>query len=235
MRRKKYYERSLEEIIKEKEEEIQDSELQATTVNLPQLIRVVLADIKERNRELNWQKISRKIIEHGFSIMEHEYSEVVREVGQLRRKLRYAKMRRVRNYTMDAKVCIDGTNKMARKSIKIRKKIFAGINTMASTLGLEMSSLVRLCIYHSLITSSELPKEVIEASEKEIEKFIYDLEETRNILEKFELGEQDWDVRVKKIREWKERIITRLKNEEVELELEPESEGEQNEEKQTNL
>ena len=64
MKRRRYYERSLEEIIGEKEEEIQDTELQATTVNLPQLIRVVLADIKERNRELNWQRISRKVIEH---------------------------------------------------------------------------------------------------------------------------------------------------------------------------
>ena len=64
MKRKRYYERSLEEIIEEKEEEIPDTELQATTVNLPQLIRVVLADIKERNRELNWQRISRKVIEH---------------------------------------------------------------------------------------------------------------------------------------------------------------------------
>ena len=87
--------------------------------------------------------------------MEHKYSEDVREVGVLMKKLRYAKRRRVRNYMMDAKVCVDATDKMARKSIKIRKKIFAGINTMASTLGLEMSSLVRLCIYHSLITSTD--------------------------------------------------------------------------------
>ena len=220
MKRRRYYEMGIEEVIRDKEQEIPDNELQATTVNLPQLIRVVLTDIKERNQKLNWQKISRRIIEHGFSIMEHEYGETIREIGELRRKLRYAKMKRVRNYTMDTKVCIDGTNKMARKSIKIRKTIFAGINTMASILGLEMSSLVRLCIYHSLITSNELPKEVIEASEKEIEKFIYDLEETKNILEKFEQGEQEWDKRVEKIKEWKEEITKRLKNDNIELEVE---------------
>lgn len=221
MRERKYYEMRIDEIVsKEEKYVVKEDNLQATTVNFPQVIRLVLADIKERHRKLNWQKFSRRIIEHGFSIIEHEYGEEVEEIRVLRSKLRYAKRSRIRNYTMDTKVCVDGTNKMARKSIKVREGIFAAINTMATTLGLEMSSLIRLCVYHSLITSSELPKEIIDASKNEIEKFIDDLEETKSILKDFRQGEEDWDEQTEKIRKWKKDVIGRLKYIEVELENE---------------
>jgi len=217
MEEKRYYEMGVEEIVRKGEEKIKDGELQATTINLPQIIRLVLTDIKERNQKLNWQKLSRRVIEHGFSIMEHEYGKTIREIGELRKKLRYAKMKRIRNYTMDTKICVDGVDKMARKSIKIRKEIFAAISTVATTLGLEVSSLIRLCIYHSLITSRDLPDEVIEASKKEIEKFIYDLEETRNILEKFEQGEEEWSKKIEEVERQRKDIISRLRGNRIEL------------------
>ncbi len=221
MTEKRNYQKNLEEIVAgEAEGDIKDKDLQATTVNFPQVIRLVLADIKERDHRLNWQKFSRRIIEYGFSIIEHEYSGTVNEIGDLKKKLRYAKMERIRNYTMDTNVCIDGTNKMARKSVKLRKRMFSAISTMATTLGLEMSSLIRLCVYHSLITSSKLPKEIIDVSEIEIETFIYDLEETKSILESFEQSEQNWDNKTLKIERKKEEIVRRLKYVEVELENE---------------
>lgn len=219
MIRKKVYELGIDEIVtNSNEEEIKEKDLQGTTVNFPQIIRLVLTDIKERHKKLNWQRFSRRIIEHGFSIMEYEYGQTVEEIRQLKTKLRYAKRSRIRNYTMDTRVCVDGTNKMSRKSIKLRKTIFAAINDMAFTLGLETSSLIRLCVYHSLVTSRELPEEIIDVSKEEIESFVYDLEETKSILEDFGEGEEKWKDNIKKIEKRSKAMINRLKYEEVELE-----------------
>ena len=170
----------------EREETIQ------TTIMLPQLVRMVLGDMKEKYPGLNWQELTRILIEHGFSMIEHRYGRIIKEIGEMRKELTYPQIRRVRNFLMDTKVNIDGVEKPARKGISIRKNLHSGINTVAEKLGIEFSSMIRLCIYHSLSTSSELPLEVLNESRKEIEKFKYDLLEAKITLMMFRWGENIW-------------------------------------------
>ncbi|MCD6144116.1 hypothetical protein, partial [Thermococcus sp.] len=170
----------------EREETIQ------TTIMLPQLVRMVIGDIKEKYPDLNWQELTRILIEHGFSIIEHRYGKVIREIGELKKELMYPEIRRIRNFLMDTKVNVDGIEKPARKGISIRKGLHSGINTVAEKLGIEFSSMIRLCIYHSLTTSSELPSEVLNESEQQIEKFKRDLLEIRSVLMGFKRDEDIW-------------------------------------------
>ncbi len=195
------YEMRLEAIIEAKKELIKEErrkprsereETIQTTIMLPQLVRMVIGDIREKYPDLNWQELTRILIEHGFSIIEHRYGKVIREIGKVRKKLMYPEIRRVRNFLMDTKVNIDGVEKPARKGISIRKGLHSGINTVAEKLGIEFSSMIRLCIYHSLATSSELPSEVLNESKKEIERFKYDLLEAKITLMMFEWGENIW-------------------------------------------
>ncbi|MCD6139250.1 MAG: hypothetical protein J7J91_11915, partial [Deltaproteobacteria bacterium] len=147
---------------------------------------------KEKYPDLNWQELTRILIEHGFSIIEHRYGKVIREIGELKKELMYPEIRRIRNFLMDTKVNVDGIEKPARKGISIRKGLHSGINTVAEKLGIEFSSMIRLCIYHSLTTSSELPSEVLNESEQQIEKFKRDLLEIRSVLMGFKRDEDIW-------------------------------------------
>ena len=104
----------------------------------------------------------------------------------------YPEIRRIRNFLMDTKVNIDGVEKPARKGISIRKGLHSGINTVAEKLGIEFSSMVRLCVYYSLATSSKLPSEVLNESEQQIEKFERDLLEIRAVLIGFKNDENIW-------------------------------------------
>jgi len=74
----------------------------------------------------------------------------------------------------------------------IKKKFGIEITDMARRLDINLSSMIRLCIYHSLSTSSELPSEVLNESKKEIEKFKYDLLEAKITLMMFQWGENIW-------------------------------------------
>lgn len=195
------YEMRLETIIELKKELIKEErrkpksereETIQTTIMLPQLVRMVIGDIKEKYPDLNWQELTRILIEHGFSIIEHRYGKVIREIGELKKELMYPEIRRIRNFLMDTKVNVDGIEKPARKGISIRKGLHSGINTVAEKLGIEFSSMIRLCIYHSLTTSSELPSEVLNESEQQIEKFKRDLLEIRSVLMGFKRDEDIW-------------------------------------------
>ena len=167
-------------------------EVLRTTLTLPQLIRIVITNMKEENLELNWQEMTRIIAEHGFSIMEHRYSKMLNDIGKLRGELKYPKIKRVRKFLHDTKINVDRVDDPGRKGINIRRKLHAGIITMADSLGVEFSSLIRLCIYHSLSTSCMLPEEVISESKYQIERFRYDLLETKVSLMMFKWGENVW-------------------------------------------
>ena len=169
----------LREILEE--EKVPTEELKKTTVTLPQLMRIALQDIRERHK-LSWQEVSRRTIEHGFSLLEHKYIKVITEIYEKRRELRYPEVRKIRNYMVDAKVTIDGLEKVARKGVNVRSNIFGGISNMAEKLNLEVSSMLRLCIYYSLVTSDELPDEVIREAKKQIESFKFELLWTKAVL-----------------------------------------------------
>ena len=194
----------LREILEE--EKIPTDELKKTTVTLPQLMRIALQDIRERHK-LSWQEVSRRTIEHGFSLLEHKYNKIIVEIYEKRRELRYPEVRKIRNYMVDAKVTIDGLEKVARKGVNVRSNIFGGISNMAEKLSLEVSSMLRLCIYYSLVTSDELPDEVINEAKKQIENFKFELLWTNVVLMGYVVSEKLWQ-------ENKERWIKELEENE---------------------
>ena len=197
----KVYDMDIESVITKRIESIkkerympnnEKEEILRTTVTLPQLIRIVMTNMKEENLELNWQEMTRIVVEHGFSIMEHRYGRMLSDIGKLRGELKYPEIKRVRNFLHDTKINVDRVDSPGRKGINVRKKLHGGIATMADRLAIEFSSLIRLCIYHSLSTSRILPEEVINESKDQIERFRYDLLEAKVSLMMFKWGENVW-------------------------------------------
>ena len=223
------YEMTLEDVILRKKEIVraekrkrkgEREELWQTSITLPQLVRITINNIKEQQSDLNWQDLGRIIIEHGFSIMEYKYNKVVKEIAVLRKGLALPQVRRLRNFMIDTKVNVDGTEKPATKTVVIRRRLQAGINTMAERLGIEMSSMIRLCIYHSFAVGDEsiISKEMIEESKSQLKKFKYDLIEAKVVLMGFEYSEDLW-------REKKNDWLDELNNiDKVDFELELEDE-----------
>ena len=182
----------LREILEEREEIPKDEKLKKTTVILPQLVRIALVDLREKHNKMNWQVMTRRVIEHGFLIIQHEYRGITREIYELRKRLRYPEIDMIRNFMMDTKVNVDGMEKAGRKTVAIRDRIYSAIVDMSEELNIEISSMLRLCIYYSLSTSDELPKEVTDKTEEQKQHFRVKLHKTRAVLMGFEAGEKIW-------------------------------------------
>ena len=153
------------------------------------LSKLVDDEIKKRNLNLV------KLVEDGFLLMKCCYGKVIDEIEGLKCDL-LSRATITRKYMNKFKVIEVKFNVNRDKSVLrvliIKKKFGIEITDMARRLDINLSSMIRLCIYHSLSTSSELPSEVLNESKKEIEKFKYDLLEAKITLMMFRWGENIW-------------------------------------------
>ena len=207
-----------------KEEVIRELGLEETT-NFPEpedrRIIITLTQLMRRNLE---KENIEKIIEDGFLLMKHKYEKNIREIEDLKTDL-ILKTNITKKLTnnfkiIDVKFTIN-EKKPATKTVVIRRRLQAGINTMAERLGIEMSSMIRLCIYHSLAVGDEsiISREMIEESKSQLKKFKYDLIEAKVVLMGFEYSEDLW--REKK-NDWLDELNNIDKIDDVELEFEDE-------------
>ena len=201
------YEESIDVILEEPKTYFTSDELKRTTVVLPQLMRLAIADLHQRHFKLSFMEVGRRIIEHGLSILQHKHINAINEIKHLKIKLHYPKVRKVRNYMTDSKSKIDGMEKPAKRSIAVRYELYAAIEGISSTLNIELSSLIRICIYYSLVTSEELPSEVILVASKEKESFEYELRQSKVVLQGFEYSEKLWEEEEEKWKKEKELQI----------------------------
>ncbi|MCK4526237.1 hypothetical protein KAW18_02600 [candidate division WOR-3 bacterium] len=187
------YDESIDSILEEPKICFMSNEIKHTTIVLPQLMRIAIADLHQRHFKLSFMEVGRRIIEHGLFILQHKHYEAIEAIKDIKIKLRYPKVKRLRNYMTDSKTKIDGMEKPAKRSIGVRYELYAAIEGISSTLNIELSSFIRLCIYYSLSTSDELPSEVTLVAIKEIESFEYDIRENKVVLRGFEYSEKLWE------------------------------------------
>ena len=187
------YDESIDSILEEPKICFMSNEIKHTTIVLPQLMRIAIADLHQRHFKLSFMEVGRRIIEHGLSILQHKHYEAIEAIKDIKIKLRYPKVKRLRNYMTDSKTKIDGMEKPAKRSIGVRYELYAAIEGISSTLNIELSSFIRLCIYYSLATSNDLPSEVTLVAIKEIESFEYDIRENKVVLRGFEYSEKLWE------------------------------------------
>ena len=187
------YEESIDGVLDEQKTYFGPNEIRRTTMVLPQLMRLAIDDLHQRHPELSFMEVGRRIIEHGLSILQHKHYEAINDIKDMKAKLRYPKVKRLRNYMTDSKTKIDGMEKPAKRSIGVRNELYAAIEGISSTLNIELSSFMRLCIYYSLSTSEKLPSEVTLVAIKEKESFEYDIREIKVVLQGFEYSEKLWE------------------------------------------
>lgn len=182
------------ELLKERKVEINDRKEVLLKVNviLSQIIRMVIRNTSEEHGDISLEDIIEMLVEHGFSVMEHNYTYLLTEIRKLRDELEYPQVNRIRNFLVDTKVNADVIYGPEKKKIVLRKNLYSAIRVMGEKLGIEFSSMVRLCMYHSFLTSISLPKEIINESLTQVEKLRLDLLEAKLLLILFKQGEDMW-------------------------------------------
>ena len=127
---------------------------------------------------------------HGHSILEHQYSEDIRKIHTIRYDLGIPKVGRVRDYVLDMKTALDKLEKPRSREIRMTESLMSSLRTMTSSLSIEQSSLIRLCLYFSLNTMPSVFGEVNNTATRLIQKFDKYIIETEAIYTGFALIER---------------------------------------------
>jgi len=189
------YEKKIEEILAVKEtKETENEQLKATTLFLPQILRLGLAELKEKKRT-SLQKVTKSVIEHGHSIIQKKHSETIREIAEIKSQIRFASLKPLRNFN-ETKITIDAMESPMKRYIKLSERILASIRELSGILSIEQSSFIRLCMFYSLNTSENLNEEIKEISRTEIRSFEERLEEIRFLYQMMKEAEEKWNKRL---------------------------------------
>lgn len=188
------YEESLDKILSDKWQRINETEKKRTSIQLPQWLRIALVELKEIYN-LNWSELTNRMIQHGFSIVEHECNEEIKLIGKYRKSLRFAKLEIIRNFFTDFSVSVDGLDKTKNKSFAVKKNVFSGIVETGEKLGIDMSSMIRLCFYHSILRTDKIPVEITHYALIETEKFKRKIKERSVVMKALIKVNDAWDVK----------------------------------------
>ena len=155
------YEKKIDEILDEGYSRSETGQvLSATTVFMPEILRLGLAELREKYN-VSAKYLIERVTTHGHSIIQHKYLEQIKTIRKQKSILRYAKMDAIRNFN-DSKVSIDSMIRSRTKYIHLKEGVISSIRELSDVLNIDQSSFIRVCILYSLSTSVELNREVIE-------------------------------------------------------------------------
>jgi len=185
------YTESLDGILSKNWKKVKEENKKRTTIQLPQWLRISLSELREIYN-LSWSELTNRMIQHGFSIIENGYREEIRDIGKYRKTLRFAKLELIRNFFTDFSVNVNGLDKSKNKPIALDKNIYSGIVETGEKLGIDVSSMVRLCFYYSIIRTGNIPIEITNYALTETEKFERKLKERKAVMEKLIEVNENW-------------------------------------------
>ena len=129
-----------------------DMEKWKRTTNIE--IPLWVMDIK--GRQQTWQQL----IDYGLYVVQSKYEDQIETIHNLVNQMRYSNVTDIRDYILDFSVIVDtffGTTK--KLSISIDESTYSKIEDICLILGIKISSMIRLCIYHSMLYEKEINKE----------------------------------------------------------------------------
>jgi hypothetical protein len=182
---KHVYEKTLLEVL-ETRDYLSHENTYRSSLSLPMWIRTVVL-VLERKTDKSRLFIVRKIIEHGFQILQEKYKTLIAESEKQRASLFYCRNQLVRKIVVDLRVKVELGSDFTKMSVELQKNLAGAITKTAAALNIEFASFQRLCMAYSLATipEEELPsKEPLELAKHGIEVFEESLE---NLIEELEL------------------------------------------------
>lgn len=189
-KRRAWYELSYEEAIfagYEHYKKLGDT-LKRTNIMMPQTLRIELEQLRSKwdypQRYLIYQ-----LVYHGHSIVEHTYMAQIRKIRKLRDSMGQPKIQRIKDFIYDMRTIVNGLATPKPREVRATPAVLSSFSEMESSLSIEQSSLMRLCIYYSILTYPDVTLEIREVAQNEIKKFARYVEESEVLYESFKLAE----------------------------------------------
>ena len=164
--------------------------LKRTNIMMPQTLRIELEQLKSKwdypQRYLIYQ-----LVYHGHSIVEHTYMRQIRKIRKLRDSMGQPKIQRIKDFIYDMRTIVNGLATPKPREVRATPAILSSFGEMESSLSIEQSSLMRLCIYYSILTYSDVTLEIQEVAQNEIKKFARYVGESEVLYKGFKLAEDE--------------------------------------------
>ena len=167
--------------------------LTRTSVMMPQVVRMGIEAVQSGFNGLSQRYILYQMVEHGHSILQHNHQREIKTISKAREALSFPKMKDIRNFMYEIKATIDGMQTPQRREVRIQEETLSSIIKISRIVGIEQSSLIRLCMYCSMTTSIKLHPEMREVAEKEVAIFKNHLKRRKVMYKGFVHIEKMWE------------------------------------------
>jgi hypothetical protein len=193
--KEKWYEYDMEEAIFRGAEGYKNGieKLTRTSVMMPQVVRMSIEVVQSGFNGLSQRYILYQMVGHGHSVLQHNHQREIKEVAKAREALAFPKMKDIRNFMYEIKATIDGMQTPQRREVRIQEGTLSSIIEMSRIVGIEQSSLIRLCMYYSMTTATKLHPEMREVAEKEVAIFKNHLKRRKVMYNGFVHIEKLWE------------------------------------------
>jgi len=184
------YEKTVDEVINYAQCK-NPQESQRTTVNIPLSQEIALKDLQDRYRRSAFCVI-RYVVQHGFTIFEHENKDILKQIKGLRKTLRHSKNSIIPAYLFLLKVETgkDDSSGSVKKTLIGDRNIISAIQDCSNELNINFSSFIQVLIDYSLSTSRDknLSEIQLRASKNKLE-FQKKINDILDVLIRLENGE----------------------------------------------
>ena len=184
------YEKTVDEVINYAQCK-NPQESQRTTVNIPLSQEIALKDLQDRYRRSAFC-VMRYVVQHGFTIFEHENKDILKQIKGLRKTLRHSKNSIIPAYLFLLKVETgkDNSSGSVKKTLIGDRNIISAIQDCSNELNINFSSFIQVLIDYSLSTSRDknLSEIQLRASKKKLE-FQKKINDILDVLIRLENGE----------------------------------------------
>lgn len=199
--KRQWYKLSYEEAILAGYERYKKAEekLRRTTIMMPQTMRIEIGLLRSK-WDYSQRYLTYQLVYHGHSILEHLHIKDIHEITLIRTSIGQPRIQRIRDFIYNMRTTVNGLDYPKQREVRVMPRILASFSDISEALGIEQSSLMRLCAYYSIISYPDLSSEIQETAQKEIAKFNRYVEETAVLYEGFKVAEENMAIKRKQER-----------------------------------
>lgn len=169
-----------------------DMETIPINILVPYDIYVTAEKVQRETLFFPLQNILSQMVSDGFVLMQETYNEKIKHIDSLRAPLEFAKLDAIRNILGRTRIIIDELGGVHYQAFAIPIFISTTLTNWSHILLTHRASLIRLCMYHSVATITDIPEivaNVLPVAHEEITKFDVHLSNMNALYEGLTLAE----------------------------------------------
>ena len=193
--RKFLYEKTINSVITHAECK-RKKEDSRTTIYIPMEQEILLKDLEDEYGKSGTCTI-RYAIQFGFAIFQHENKNTLKQIGELRKRLRYSNNPIIPSYLFLLKINIEKINNPIKRNVIHDINTITGIKKNSDNLNISLNSFIQILLTYALSTIKTNNTKVIEIRNKAREEKIHfqtTINNTLDILIRLIAGEKEDEI-----------------------------------------